>query len=313
MVTTGLVVSIIVIVIAATIVSRGMRIVPQQHEWVVERLGRYQGTLSSGLNIIIPIIDSVAYKFDMRETPIDVQEQVCITKDNTQVTIDGILYIQITDAKQAAYGTSNPLSSVEQLAQTILRSDVGKRDLDKVLSERAELNQTVVSELDKAATNWGIKVLRYEIRNCTPPQEIVKAMELQLTADRNKRALISKSEGEKQQAINVSEGEKQQNINRAEGEKQSNILRAEGNAEAILKVAEATAKSLKQIGEVLETDKGAKDAMMLQVAQAWIEKWGAIAKDSTTLVVPNEMGDLSKFIATAMNVVKYSDNRPIGS
>lgn len=309
MVSTGLIVSIIIIVMAIAIVSRGMRIVPQQHEWVVERLGRYRGTLSSGLNIIIPLMDTVSYKFDLREMPIDIQQQICITKDNTQVSIDGILYVQITDAKKAAYGTTDPFSSVEQLAQTILRSDVGKKNLDEVLSERAELNQSIVSELDKAATNWGIKVLRYEIRDCSPPPEIIKAMEQQITAERNKRALIAKSEGEKQQAINVSEGDRQQAINRAEGEKQSNVLRAEGNAEAILKVADATAKSLKMIGAVLDEDAGSKDAMMLQVAQAWIDKWGSLAKESTTLVVPGDMGDASKFVATAMRIMDTANSK----
>lgn len=309
MISTGLIVSIILIVIAVAVVSRGMRIVPQQHEWVVERLGRFHGNLSSGLNIIIPLMDTVSYKFDLREMPIDVQQQICITKDNTQVSIDGILYVQITDAKKAAYGTTDPFSSVEQLAQTILRSDVGKKNLDEVLSERAELNQSIVSELDKAATNWGIKVLRYEIRDCSPPPEIIKAMEQQITAERNKRALIAKSEGEKQQAINVSEGDRQQAINRAEGEKKSNVLRAEGNAEAILKVADATAKSLKMIGAVLEEDAGAKDAMMLQVAQAWIDKWGALAKESTSLIVPGDMGDASKFVATAMRIMDTSSGK----
>lgn len=309
MLNTGLVVAIIIIVIAVAIISRGMRIVPQQKAWVIERLGRFHSILSPGLNIIIPIVDTVAYKFDLREMPIDVQQQICITKDNTQVSIDGILYLQITDAKAAAYGTTDPFASVEQLAQTILRSDVGKKTLDEVLSERTALNQSIVSELDKAATNWGIKVLRYEIRDCSPPPEVIKAMELQITAERNKRALIAKSEGEKQQAINVSEGERQQQINRAEGEKQSNVLRAEGNATAILKVATATAESLKKIGDVLENDSGTKDAMMLQVAQAWIEKWGELAKTGTTLIVPNDMGDLSKFLATAMKVVGTSEGK----
>ena len=200
--TPSVVVGAVLAVIAITIISRGLRIVPQQHAWIVERLGRFHKVLEPGLNLLIPIADNVAYKFDLRETPIDVKKQVCITKDNTQISIDGVLYLQITDPKAAAYGTSDPLSSMEQLAQTIMRSDVGKRQLDEVLSSRTELNTSIVSELDSAAVNWGVKVLRYEIRDITPPEDVIRAMELQITAERQKRAMIAKSEGDKQQAIN---------------------------------------------------------------------------------------------------------------
>lgn len=298
-----LIVAIIVAVIAVSIVSRGMRIVPQQHAWVVERLGRFHTVLQPGLNLIIPIIDSVAYKFDLRETPIDVRQQVCITRDNTQITIDGVLYLQVTDAKAAAYGTSNPLVSVEQLAQTIMRSDVGKRQLDEVLSSRAELNASIVTELDSAATNWGIKVLRYEIQDITPPEDVIRAMEMQITAERGKRAVIAKSEGDKQQAINVSEGERQQQINRAEGERQAQVLRAEGQAQAILTVADATAKALTTIGASL-ADEGAREAMSMRVAESFIEKWGAIAKESNVMIVPADMADLAKTVGTAFRIVE---------
>jgi regulator of protease activity HflC (stomatin/prohibitin superfamily) len=298
----SLVIAIILVVIAFTLISRGLRIVPQQHAWVVERLGRYHRTLQPGLNLLIPIVDKVAYKFDLRETPMDVQKQVCITKDNTQISIDGVLYLQITDPKAAAYGTSDPMSSVEQLAQTIMRSDVGKKQLDEVLSSRTELNESIVSELDRAATNWGVKVLRYEIRDINPPQEVIRAMELQITAERQKRALIAKSEGEKQQAVNVSEGERQQQINRAEGAKRAKILQAEGDAQAVTTVAEATARALATVGAGLQ-QAGAQDAMKMQVAQDFISQWGGIAKESNVMIVPSDMGDLSKVVGTAFKIV----------
>ncbi len=298
----GFIIAVVAAFIVLIMVAKTLRIVPQQHAWVVERLGRYSRTLTPGLNILIPVLDSVAYKFDLRETPIDVNKQVCITRDNTQIAIDGVLYLQITDAKAAAYGTSNPLSSVEQLAQTIMRSDVGKRNLDDVLSSRTELNTAIVSELDNAAINWGVKVLRYEIRDITPPEEVIRAMELQITAERKKRALIAQSEGEKQQAINVSEGERQQQINRAEGDKQAQIERAEGQAKAIEVVAKATAGALATIGKTL-ADQGAREAMQMQVAQDFIKQWGNIAKESNVMIVPADTGDVSRMVASAMKIV----------
>ncbi len=301
--TVSLLVAIIIAAIAIIIISRGIRIVPQQHAWVVERLGRFHAVLQPGLNLLIPVVDAVVYKFDLRETPIDVRPQVCITKDNTQISIDGVLYLQITDAKAAAYGTSNPIASVEQLAQTIMRSDVGKRQLDEVFSSRTELNTSIVSELDMAAVNWGIKVLRYEIRDITPPEEIVRAMEMQITAERGKRAVIAKSEGDKQQAINISEGERQQQINRAEGGRQAQSLRAEGQAQAILKVANATATALETIGVSLRKE-GAQEAMSMRVAESFIEKWGAIAKESNVMIVPADMGDIAKTVGTAFRIVE---------
>ena len=301
--TVSVVVAAVLAIIALTIISRGLRIVPQQHAWVVERLGRFHKVLEPGLNLLIPIADNVAYKFDLRETPIDVKKQVCITKDNTQISIDGVLYLQITDPKAAAYGTSDPLSSMEQLAQTIMRSDVGKRQLDDVLSSRTELNASIVAELDSAAVNWGVKVLRYEIRDITPPEDVIRAMELQITAERQKRAVIAKSEGDKQQAINVSEGERQQQINRAEGERQSQILRAQGQAQAVTTVAEATAKALATVGTAL-SEEGGKDAMMMRVAEDFISQWGAIAKESSVMIVPADMSDVSKIVGTALRIVE---------
>ena len=300
---TEFIIVVVLLAIVLTILARGLRIVPQQHAWVVERLGRFSRVLEPGLNILIPVADSVAYKFDLRESPLDVAKQVCITKDNTQISIDGVLYMQITDPKAAAYGTSNPLMSVIQLAQTIMRADVGKKQLDEVLSSRGELNASIVSELDRAATTWGVKVLRYEIRDITPPREVINAMELQITAERQKRALIAKSEGEKQQAVNVSEGERQQQINRAEGAKRARILEAEGQAEAVLTVAKATAEALATVGNALK-DPGGQDAMKMRLAQEFIAQWGGIAKESNVMIVPQDMGDLSKAIGTALRITE---------
>ncbi len=305
----GIIILVILALIALFIVVKGIRVVPQQRAFVLERLGRFHSILQPGLNIIFPLIDRVAYRFDLRETPIDVQKQVCITKDNTQIAIDGVLYLQITDPKAAAYGTTNPTTAMIQLAQTILRADVGKRALDEVLSQRAELNATVVQELDRAAVTWGLKVLRYEIRDITPPTDVVRAMELQITAEREKRATIATSEGAKQQAINVSEGERQQAINRAEGARQAQVLRAQGEAQAILLVAKATAESLKLVGDSLK-DESARQAMAMRVAESFISQWGAIAKESNVMIVPADMGDLSKMVGTAFRITEGLKTAP---
>jgi regulator of protease activity HflC (stomatin/prohibitin superfamily) len=284
-------VAIVLIVIALLIISRGIRIVPQQRAWIVERFGRFHNVLEPGLNLIIPLFDQAAYKFDLREAPINVAEQSCITKDNTQIMIDGILYLQITDPKKAAYGTSDPFMAVEQLAQTVMRSDIGKKNLDDVLSSRSELNTAIVQELDRAAVNWGVKVLRYEIRKIEPPAEVVRAMELQITAERQKRALIAKSEGERQQAINV-----------AEGEKRSRVLGAEGEAEAINTVVKAQADAIRTIAASLG-EEGGDMAMRMRLASDLIAQYGNLAKASTTMIVPADMGDLSRFLGTALAIV----------
>ncbi|HQU16787.1 MAG: paraslipin [Chromatiales bacterium 21-64-14] len=298
-----LIVLAVLAVVALLIAGAGIKTVPQQHALVVERMGRFHKVLGPGLNVLIPVMDRVAYAFDLRETPIDVQKQVCITKDNTQIAIDGVLYLQITDPKAAAYGTSNPTASMIQLAQTVMRSDVGQRNLDEVLSSRVALNAAVVSELDKAATTWGLKVLRYEIRDITPPEDVIRAMELQITAEREKRARVATSEGERQQAINVSEGARQGAINQAQGEQQARVLRAEGEAKAILVVAEATAQSLQMVGKALEAA-GARDAMQMQVAESFIAQWGGIAKQANVMIVPADMGDIAKTVGTAFRIVE---------
>ena len=291
---------LLIILWAAVMIVRAVRIVPQQQAWVIERLGKFHGVLVSGIQIIVPFFDRVAYKFDMREIPMDVPEQVCITRDNTRLSVDGVLYYQITDAQNAAYGTSNVITAVVQLVQTTMRAEVGKLALDECLSQRDTLNRGVVDVLTQAATSWGVKVLRYEIRNLTPPDEIQKAMELQLTAERQKRAAIAKSEGERQQAINQSEGQKQSQINNAEGERQSAILRANGQGQAIATVATATAKAISDIGKAVAGEGGA-DALHYQLGQQWVQQWGLIAKNSTVTVVPANMGDLSAMVGSLLS------------
>jgi regulator of protease activity HflC (stomatin/prohibitin superfamily) len=294
------IIGLLILVFAFVTIMRAVRIVPQQQSWVVERLGRYHATLVSGIQIIVPFADRVAYKFDMREIPMDVPEQVCITKDNTRLSVDGVLYYQITNAQNAAYGTNDVITAVVQLVQTTMRAEVGKLALDECLSQRETLNKGVVDVLTEAAIGWGVKVLRYEIRNLTPPDEIQRAMELQLTAERQKRAAIAKSEGDRQQAINQSEGQKQSQINNAEGEKQSAILRANGQAQAIALVADATATAIDTIGKAAAGD-GGMDALRYQLAQQWVDQWGEIAKTSTVTVVPANMGDLSAMVGTLMS------------
>lgn len=299
----AIVIGILIIIFAAVLVFRAIRIVPQQRALVVERLGRFHAVLNTGIQIIVPVIDRVAYKFDMREIPLDVPEQVCITRDNTRLSVDGVLYYQITDAQKAAYGTNDVLAAVVQLVQTTMRAEVGKLALDDCLSQRDTLNKGVVDVLTQAGSGWGVKVLRYEIRNLTPPQEIQKAMELQLTAEREKRAAIAKSEGERTTAINLSEGQKQSQINLAEGEKQSAILRAEGQAQAIEAVAKATGEAIGTIAGAIAAE-GGSEALSYQLGQQWVERWGNIAKSSTVTVIPAAMGDLASMVSTLTSLNK---------
>ena len=294
------VIGLLILIWAVFAIFRTIRIVPQQQAWIVERLGRFHAVLGSGMNFVVPFIDRVAYRFDMREIPMDVPEQVCITKDNTRLSVDGVLYYQITNAQNAAYGTNDVITAVVQLVQTTMRAEVGKLALDECLSQRETLNKGVVDVLTDAATGWGVKVLRYEIRNLTPPDEIQRAMELQLTAERQKRAAIAKSEGDRQQAINQSEGQKQSQINNADGERQAAILRAEGQAQAISTVANATANAINTIAKSAAGD-GGMDALRYQLAQQWVDQWGEIAKASTVTVVPANMGDLSAMVGTLMS------------
>jgi regulator of protease activity HflC (stomatin/prohibitin superfamily) len=301
---------ILLVIFGFMILRSTMRIVPQQQSWVVERLGRYARTLEPGLNILVPFIETVAYRFDLREMPTAVPPQVCISLDNTTLTVDGFLYLQITDAVKAAYGSSNPMQAALQLAQTSMRSEIGKLHLDQALSSRQLLNSAVAAAVEEAATNWGIKVLRYEIKDITPPQEILRAMELQITAEREKRATIARSEGQRQMQINTSEGQKQQEINLADGRRQAEILRAEGEARAIALVADATAQAIRSIA-ASATANGGMEALQMQLAKDYIEKWGNLAKVGTSIVVPADLGNIGAMVATAMSIVRGGSLPPL--
>jgi regulator of protease activity HflC (stomatin/prohibitin superfamily) len=295
--------AVILVVIAVLVATRGIKVVPQQHAWVVERLGKYDRTLAPGLSLIVPFIDRVAYRHMLKEVPMDIASQVCITRDNTQLTVDGILYFQVTDPMRASYGSSNYVIAISQLAQTTLRSVIGRLELDKTFEERDFINHSVVSALDEAAANWGVKVLRYEIKDLTPPAEILHAMQRQITAEREKRAVIATSEGTRQQQINQAEGERQAAIERSEGERQAAINRAQGEAAAIEAVAAATAHAIELVAQAIGQP-GGSDAVQLKVAQQALDAYGRLAKTSTTLVVPGDMSQAAGLIASAMAVWK---------
>ena len=310
---------ILLLLVAFAVLRSTLRIVPQQQSWIVERLGRFHRALGPGLNVLLPFMDRIAYRFDLREVPTEVPPQVCISLDNTTLTVDGFLYLQITDAVKAAYGSSSPMVAAMQLAQTSMRSEIGKLHLDQALSSRQLLNAAVASAVEEAAINWGIKVLRYEIKDITPPQEILHAMELQITAEREKRALIFRSEGQRQQQINTSEGQRQQEINIADGRKQAEILRAEGEARAIALVASATADAIRAIATAAVVD-GGIEALQMQLAKSFIDQWGNLAKQSTTMIIPAELGNIGGMVGTALQIVKGSSipssgaaQRPSGS
>ncbi|HWU99138.1 MAG TPA: stomatin-like protein [Oxalicibacterium sp.] len=295
--------------VVVVFVVKTINVVPQQHAWVVERLGKYHATLGPGLQIVLPFIDRIAYKHSLKEIPLDVPMQVCITKDNTQLEVDGILYFQVTDAMRASYGSSNYISAISQLAQTTLRSVIGRMELDKTFEERDLINHSVVNAIDESATNWGVKVLRYEIKDLTPPKEILHAMQSQITAEREKRALIAASEGRKQEQINIATGEREASIARSEGEKQAAINRAQGEASAILSIAEATAEAIRKTGAAIR-EPGGEGAVNLKVAEQYVEAFGKLAKTNNSIIIPANMGDMSGLIATALQVVKSQSGTP---
>ena len=297
---------VLLLVIAIIFVVRSIKVVPQQNAWVVERLGKYHATLTPGLNLLVPFIDRVAYKHSLKEIPLDVPSQVCITKDNTQLTVDGILYFQVLDAMRASYGSSNYILAITQLAQTTLRSVIGRMELDKTFEERDAINAGVVAALDEAALNWGVKVLRYEIKDLTPPEAILHAMQAQITAERGKRALIAASEGRRQEQINIATGEREASIARSEGEKQAEINKAQGEAAAITAVAAATADAIRQIAAAIGQPGGA-DAVQLKVAEKAIDAYGALARTNNTMIVPGNMTEVSGLIATAMAVLRRGE------
>lgn len=297
-------VAIVLFVIAAIFIARSVKVVPQQHAWVKERLGKYAGTLTPGLNFLVPFIDQVAYRHSLKEIPLDVPSQICITRDNTQLQVDGILYFQVTDPMRASYGSSNYIMAVTQLAQTSLRSVIGKLELDKTFEERDMINAQVVSAIDEAALNWGVKVLRYEIKDLTPPAEILRAMQAQITAEREKRALIAASEGRRQEQINIATGEREAFIARSEGEKQAAINKAQGEAAAILTVAEATGQALERIAVAIRHP-GGEQAVQLKVAEKAVAAYSQVATEATTtLIIPSNMTEVSALIGSAMKMVQ---------
>jgi regulator of protease activity HflC (stomatin/prohibitin superfamily) len=299
-------VAVVVLVVALVFIAQSIKVVPQQHAWVVERLGKFQGTLTPGLNFLIPFVDRVAYRHSLKEIPLDVPSQVCITRDNTQLQVDGILYFQVTDPMRASYGSSNYITAVTQLAQTSLRSVIGKLELDKTFEERDIINAQIVAAIDEAALNWGVKVLRYEIKDLTPPKEILHAMQAQITAEREKRALIAASEGRRQEQINIATGEREAFIARSEGEKQAAINEAQGEAASITAVAEATAHAIERVAAAIRQP-GGEQAVQLKVAEKAVEAYGKVAADATTtLIVPSNMGEVAALIASAMKMVQSS-------
>jgi regulator of protease activity HflC (stomatin/prohibitin superfamily) len=294
--------------LALLILKKTAVVVPQQSAYVVERLGKYSSTLNAGLHILVPFIDVIRYKHSLKELALDIAEQICITKDNVQVGVDGVLYIKVLDAERASYGITDFRFAISQLAQTTLRSEIGKIDLDRTFEERSTINVSVVNELDKASSPWGVKVMRYEIKNINPPQDVVNAMEKQMRAEREKRAVVLTSEGQRDAAINEAEGEKQQVIKASEAKRQQQINEAEGEASAILAIATATSEGIRKVAEAIQ-DPGGYEAVQLRVAEQYIGEFGELAKASNTLVLPASVSDVGSMIALAMNVINKNPGK----
>jgi len=300
--TPAIVVALVLAVLVLVVIARTAVVVPQQSAYVVERLGKYLGTISAGFHILVPFVDVIRYRHSLKEQSIDIPAQVCITRDNVQVGVDGVLYLKVLNPERASYGISDYLFAIIQLAQTTLRSEVGKIDLDRTFEERTNINTQVVSELDKASESWGVKVLRYEIKNITPPADILAAMEKQMRAEREKRAVILTSEGARDAAVNNAEGEKQQVIKASEANKQQQINEADGEAAAILAVATATAEGIRRVAEAMRIE-GGYEAVQLRVAENYIARFGELAKATNTVILPASISDVASMIALAMNVI----------
>ena len=303
---TSLVFFIFVAIAAATILFMTAKVVPQREEWIVQRLGKYSRTLDAGLKILVPVIDQVAYKHTLKEQTFDVASQSCITKDNISVEIDGVLYMQVNDARAASYGIENYFIAISQLAQTTLRSEIGKIDLDRTFEERDTINARVVDAVDRAAEPWGVKILRYEIKDITPPASVTDALEKQMRAERERRAVVAESEGERQARINVSEGDKQETINLSEAEKLKQINEAEGRAQEIKLVAEATAAGIRDVASAL-TENGGREAVNLRIAEQWVSQFGQLAKTNNTMIVPAQLGDVATLVSTVMTTMETMD------
>ena len=303
----GLVVfAIVLLIFVLIIIAKTAVVVPQQSAFVVERLGRYRDTLNAGFYILVPFFDAIRYKHSLKEEALDIPEQICITRDNVQVGVDGVLYYKIVDPQLASYGVANLLFAITQLSQTTLRSEIGRIELDRTFEERSHINLLVVTELDKASESWGVKVFRYEIKNINPPQDVLAAMEKQMRAEREKRALILQSEGTRDAAINNAEGEKQQVIKASEATKQQRINEAEGQAAAILSVAIATAEGIRKVADSIQ-NAGGFEAVQLRVAEQYITQFGNIAKQGNTLILPANLADVGGIVATAMTTIKRSN------
>jgi len=300
--TQGYGIPILFLGVVIAFVLEGVRVVPQQSAWVVERLGRYHRTLEPGLNLIVPFVDRVQYRHSLKEVPLDVPEQVCITRDNTQLGVDGLLYFQVTDPKLASYGTSDYVMAITQLAQTTLRSEIGKMELDRTFESRDDINRQIVAALDEAGRTWGVKVLRYEIKNLTPPESILRAMQAQITSEREKRALIAKSEGKRQEEINLADGERQAKILQSEGEKTAAINKAEGEASAIRMLSDAQAQAVRAVANALGSD-GGLNAANLRVAESYVAAFAQLAKAGNTLIIPSNLSDPASMVASAMTVL----------
>jgi regulator of protease activity HflC (stomatin/prohibitin superfamily) len=306
--TPGLIVLLILALVVLIVIAKTAVVVPQQNAYVVERLGRYSGTLGAGFHVLLPFVDVIRYRLSLKEAAYDIPAQVCITRDNVQVGVDGVLYLKVLNAERASYGISDFLFAISQLAQTTLRSEIGKIDLDRTFEERTNINMSVVAELDKASEPWGVKVLRYEIKNITPPQDVLAAMEKQMRAEREKRAVILTSEGARDAVINNAEGAKQETIKASEARKQQQINEAEGQASAILAVATATAEGLRRVADAMRTE-GGLEAVQLRVAEQYIAQFGELAKSTNTLVLPANAADVGSMIALAMKVITGADTR----
>jgi regulator of protease activity HflC (stomatin/prohibitin superfamily) len=297
---------LVLLVLVMLTILMTVKVIPQQSAYILERLGKFYGVLQPGINFIIPFFDRIAYKYTLKETAIDIPEQICITRDNVQVRMDGVIFIQVIDPKKAAYGIADYTFAVIQLAQTTMRSEIGKLDLDKTFEERMTINRAVVQSIDDAAIGWGVKVLRYEIKNITPPQSVLIAMEKQMQAERERRAVILQSDGEKQAAINVAEGQKQKAVLESEGLRLRQINEAEGEAAALRSVAEATAESIKLVAAAIQME-GGMEAVQLKVADNYVEQFGKLAKAGNTLILPANFADMGSMIAAAMSIVKSSE------
>jgi len=303
MLSTALVIAILLAALAIVVVLKTATVVPQQSAFVVERLGRLHATLEAGFHVLLPFVDVIRYRHTLKEQAIDIAEQICITRDNVQVGVDGVLYLKVLDAQRASYGISDYHFAIAQLAQTTLRSEIGKIELDRTFEERSHINAQVVSELDKATAPWGVKVLRYEIKNITPPQDILAAMEKQMRAEREKRAVILSSEGERDAAVNVADGKKQQVIKASEANRQQQMNEAEGQAAAILAVAEATAEGLRKVGQAIAAP-GGIEAVQLRVAEQYVDQLGNLAKSGNTFVLPANLADVGSMVALATSVLR---------